>query len=149
MIIRTVEMHFDFRCCLPTPEGEIDRNVGHTIYVTLHDRAEEFEMKALVTWKDEFLDRPEVLDYVISLADNKCSILSESMKMCRNPAPQPEIFVDDYYEEIEVIEVPPKKIPTADIVAERQRLVRLKERYRRALEAIEREITAIEAEYQF
>lgn len=142
MITRTVEMHFDFRCCLPTPEGEIDRNVGHTIYVTLHDRAEKFEMKALVAWKDEFLDRPEVLEYIISLADNKCSILSESLKMCRKPVPQPKIDVIDYYEEIEVIKVPEFVLKTISDLERRRyaaKTIERKERIQKTIDELKKE----------
>lgn len=92
-------------------------------------------------------------DWATKYADNFAEQYAK--KRCPGPSPTPtatdwEATVYDYSETPEVIEVPPKKkIPTADIVAERQRLVRLKERYRKALEAIEREIGKLEEEYEF
>lgn len=97
MTKRTVIIDLTFACC----KDERYRNIDHTIRITLHQEADIFTTD-LVVWKDTFLDRQKVIDYIYMLGDNKCAVVDPSLRMCRRPPNDPRIDVISYFEEAEI-----------------------------------------------
>lgn len=120
MIKRTIIIELTFACC----KDEKYRNIDHTISVTLHQNAKIFNT-TLDQWKDEFLTKEKIIDYIYSLGDSKCMAVDPSLRMCREFPHKPKIDVIDYYEEI-IIEVEEEPLPAdvrANIVIMLERIV--------------------------